>query len=435
MSQPAPMVPAEATADVIVVGAGPAGSSVAAHLALAGLDVLLLEKAHFPRVKICADALTPRAVRELVRLGVPTSEADGWVKNNGVRLIGGGMRLQLDWPDSAEFPPFGLVRSGHDLAEMLARHAESKGAQLRQGVAVTAAVKDAAGRVIGVEADEIAADGQPTGQKLSFTAPLVVAADGGASALAPATTQAARAHRPNAVALQANYRSPRHDDDYLEAWLDLSTTNTRGRSTLLPGYGWIFGLDNGTSNVGLTVLRPEGTDAMQYHDVMQRWIATMPADWTFSEQTQTAPVQGAALPTGFDRRPLYADGLLLVGDAAAAVNPWSGDGIAAALETGRLAAEVITQSKARVGDAGRERVLQSYPAVVGDSLGGYYTMGRLFAKMIDNPDVMRLGVKYALPRQTMMRFVLKAVANLGGTHSRDADDRALAMLARLTPAA
>ena len=81
------------TADVIVVGAGPGGSATAAYLAGHGLDVLLLEKATFPRDKVCGDGLTPRAVRELIMLGVPIREEDGWHRTKGLRILGGGVRM------------------------------------------------------------------------------------------------------------------------------------------------------------------------------------------------------------------------------------------------------------------------------------------------------------------------------------------------------
>ena len=80
------------------------------------------------------------------------------------------------------------------------------------------------------------------------------------------------------------------------------------------------------------------------------------------------------------------------------VNPFNGEGIAYAMESGRLAADVIAQAFARPDDAGRERVLQSYPTVMKDALGGYYTLGRGFARAIGNPEVMRLATKYGLPR-------------------------------------
>lgn len=426
----------DTTADVIVVGAGPGGSSVAAYLAMAGLDVLLLEKTHFPREKVCGDGLTPRAVRELVSLGIPMPEDDGWIRNKGLRIIGGGMRLQLDWPDNSTFPPYGLVRTRQDFDDILAKHAVTHGAQLREGVNVTAGIKDGRGRIVGVQAKEMTEQGRATGRTLQFRAPLVIAADGNSSRLSLSMGREKREDRPMGVAVRAYYTSPRHDDDYLESWLELWSQDAQGKRVLLPGYGWVFGVGDGTSNVGLGILNTSAAfGKTDYKDVMRRWVATMPAEWTYNEQTITGPIRGAALPMGFNRQPHYADGLLLVGDAGGMVNPFNGEGIAYAMESARLAAEVIAQAFARADDAGRERVLTSYPAVMADALGGYYTLGRVFAKLIGNPDVMRLAVKYGLPRKTMMQFVLKVMANLGDTNGGRVDDRALALLSRMTPAA
>src|ERR1035438_6423700 len=145
------------TADVIVVGAGPAGSSVAYHLASAGLDVLLLEKSHFPREKVCGDGLTPRAVKALTAMGVPISEADGWPRNKGLRIIGGGGRIELPWPDLSSYPGFGMVRTRLDFDEILARHAQKAGARLLEGTNVTGPLlDDRTGRIVGVTARQSA---------------------------------------------------------------------------------------------------------------------------------------------------------------------------------------------------------------------------------------------------------------------------------------
>ena len=124
-----PATAVDSAADVVVVGAGPAGSTAAYHLAQAGIDVLLLEKAEFPREKVCGDGLTPRAVRQLLRMGIDTSPEAGWLHNRGLRIIGGGMRLQLPWPDLATYPDYGLVRPRTDFDELLARTAQKAGAR------------------------------------------------------------------------------------------------------------------------------------------------------------------------------------------------------------------------------------------------------------------------------------------------------------------
>ena len=115
-------------ADVIVVGAGPGGSTTAYHLAQHGLRVLLLEKTEFPREKVCGDGLTPRAVREIQKLGLPHPEADGWRRNKGLRLIAGGRTIELPWPEVSDFPQYGLIRTRLGFDEELARHAQSAGA-------------------------------------------------------------------------------------------------------------------------------------------------------------------------------------------------------------------------------------------------------------------------------------------------------------------
>ena len=110
-------MPSDMSADVVVVGAGPGGSSTAYHLARAGLDVILLEKSPFPRDKICGDGLTPAAVHELIAMGVDTT---GWMRNRGLTVIGGGHTVHMDWPDQKSLPGYGMTRARMDLDHALA---------------------------------------------------------------------------------------------------------------------------------------------------------------------------------------------------------------------------------------------------------------------------------------------------------------------------
>jgi geranylgeranyl reductase family protein len=415
-------------ADVVVVGAGPGGATTAYHLAQAGLDVIALEKSQFPREKVCGDGLTPRAVKQLVAMGIDTSPENGWIHNHGLRILGGGMRLELPWPDLQAFPSYGLVRPRQDFDEVLARAAQKAGAQLHENTTVTDPIRDErTGRVEGVRTK----DGR------EFRAPVVVVADGNSSRFSLALGLRKRDDRPMGVAYRRYFRSPRHDDDWLESWLELwdGEPGAPG-SRLLPGYGWIFGVGDGTSNVGLGILNTsDAFGKTDYRALLGRWLEHTPEEWGFREENATGPTRGAALPMGFNRKPHYADGALLVGDAGGMVNPMNGEGIAYAMESGRLAAEVVAQALAEPEGARRERVLHGYPKALDAEYGGYYTVGRIFVKAIGHPSVMKLCTRHGLPHPTLMKFCLKLLANLAEPRGGDAFDRIVTALNRLAPAA
>ncbi|MFI6821422.1 geranylgeranyl reductase family protein [Micromonospora sp. NPDC050187] len=423
------MTTVEHDADVIVVGAGPGGSATAYHLARHGARVLLLEKTEFPREKVCGDGLTPRAVRQLIRMGVDTSPEAGWLQNRGLRVIGGGLRLELDWPDLASFPNYGLVRTRLDFDDLLARRAVEAGAELRTGVNVLGPVLDPTGRVTGVEA-EVGPDKAPA----TFHAPLVVAADGVSGRFPLALGLAKREDRPIGVAVRRYYRSPaKHDDNYLESWLEL---RSKGSDALLPGYGWIFGLGDGRVNVGLGVLNSSSAfGKTNYRRLLTDWLANTPADWGMTDEANAeGPILGAALPMGFNRVPHYTRGVLLVGDSGGMVNPFNGEGIAYAMESGELAAEIAVQALARPAGAERERALTAYPNELKARFGGYYRLGGIFVKLIGRPEIMRIATKHGMPHPMLMRFVLKLLANLTDPRGGDAMDRVINAMTKAAPA-
>jgi geranylgeranyl reductase family protein len=413
-------------ADVIVVGAGPSGSTAAYYLAQGGLNVLLLEKSRFPREKVCGDGLTPRAVKSLVAMGMDVSEEAGWLRNKGLRVIGGGLRLELPWPELSSYPGYGLVRPRTSLDEMLARRAQSAGVKLLEGATVTGPLLDDDGQVTGVV---VQAEGQSAAEPRTFRARVVVAADGNSSRLSVALGLRKRDDRPLGVAVRTYYKSPRHDDDYLESWLDLWDGDR-----LLPGYGWIFGMGDGTSNVGLGLLNTSAAFGnTDYRSLLKRWLRSMPEEWGYVEENRTEPVRGAALPMGFNRTPHYYRGLLLAGDAAGMVNPFNGEGIAYAMESGEILARVVVQALARPTRAETERVLRGYPEALQDAYGGYYTLGRVFVELIGRPKLMRYATSAGMTKPALMRFALKLLANLSEPRGGDASDRLISAMTRLAP--
>lgn len=413
-------------AQVIVVGAGPAGASAAFHLARAGVDVLLLEKSVFPREKVCGDGLTPRAVHQLIRMGVDIN-APGWTRSRGMRWVTGRRQVQIDWPAMGGYPDFGLTRSRHDFDDILARHAVAAGARLRTGVKVTEPVTDRAGRITGVMA--VSGAGEPVAHR----APVVIAADGASARLALAMGLQRDAKRQIATAARRYYRSPeRSREEFLELWADLRFPRS---DHYLPGYGWIFPMGDGRVNVGLGAIPHRRHGNADLRATLDRWLARTPEAWGLREENAEGPVRSAALPLGFNRHPLYTRGLLLVGDSGGMISPWNGEGIGQALEAGEVAAETAALALALPAGPRRERALHHYPVEMNRRWGSYYRLGNTAADLVFS----RSGFQPVLNRYVMNSpFLLNALArlltNLTDRPSRDVVDHVLNTAVRLVPA-
>ncbi|WP_432244948.1 geranylgeranyl reductase family protein [Arthrobacter sp. G.S.26] len=420
---------------VLIVGAGPAGSTAAYYLAKAGLDVTVLEKTSFPREKVCGDGLTPRAVREIQKLGLPHPEGEGWRRNKGLRLIAGGRTIELPWPEVSDFPQYGLIRTRLGFDEELARHAQAAGAEILERHSVTEALRDDSGRVTGARAAILDGNGRKTGQTRDFSADVVLAADGNSTRTAVSLGMHKRDDRPLGVAVRTYFTSPRTDDDWMEGWLELPGRDGK----LLPGYGWVFGVGDGTSNVGLGILNSsKDFGKLDYKQVLREWTAGMPAEWGFTPENQVGEIRGAALPMGFNRTPHYSPGLLLLGDAGGMVSPFNGEGISYAMESARFAAEFIIDASSRTASSGgtydADAHLSRYADYVRDQWGSHFTLGRAFAALIGKPAIMKLALRTGMPIPVLMKFVVRLLANLTDPSAKGFEDRAIRLLESLVPA-
>ena len=404
--------------DALIVGAGPGGSTAAYHLARHGLNVLMVEKASFPREKVCGDGLTPRAVVQLRRLGIDVDDPR-FERHHGLRIYSRRVTLELPWPELEDFPGFGLVMTRAEFDELLARHAEKAGARLMEHTEALAPMQDD-GWVTGATIRR----GQD-GPETSVRARFVIAADGAASRFASQAGVQRDTAKPLGIAARRYYRIERHPGPWLEVWMDLWEEDA-----ILPGYGWLFALPDGSVNLGAGVLNTfrdfKDVSAQRVFDAFWRML---PADWNVNEASSEGRVLSGPLPMGFSRTPTAVPGMLVVGDAAGMVNPFNGEGIAYAMEAGEIAAELIHD--ALVND--RPGIAHLYPAILRERYARYYRIGTNFVRAIGHPPVMQALTDYALPQEWLMRFMLRLMGNLTDGRKGDGRDKLMYALERMMP--
>ena len=275
------------------------------------------------------------------------------------------------------------------LDHTLADHARTAGAKLQERTTVTGPERDErSGRVVGVRA-------KVDGETVTYRAPVVIAADGVSARLATGMGLEKRMDRPMGVAVRTYFQTPRHDDPWMESHLELRDDD----GNLMPGYGWIFSLGDGTANVGLgSVASTAAPTKVDYKKLFATWMRHVPAEWEFTPDNQVGPVKGAALPDGVQPRAALRQRADARGRLRRDDQPVQRRGHRVRPAGGRVAADAISQGLARGTAAGRERAFATYQRRMKDDLGGYYTLGRVFVRLIEHPEVMRVCTRYGLPR-------------------------------------
>jgi geranylgeranyl reductase family protein len=366
--------------DVAVIGAGPGGSAAAAWAARAGADVVLFEKGERGRDKSCGDGLTPRAIAELDRLGVDLSP---FHRIDGLRVQAGRSEREVRWPNGP-FPPRGAVAPRAAFDALLMETAVKSGADLRERASAEPVVTG--DRVTGVRtaSGEVAAD-------------LVVVASGAGSAAARQLGAVRVGGSPFGLAIRAYVDAERHDDRYMEACLTVAGPDGR----IVPGYGWVFPAGDGTVNVGVGALSTmQDFSGLNLNTMLDAYLAQVRASWGLGE------VRGR--PRAW-RLPMHVanrggPGWVAIGDAAGLVNPFNGEGIDYAMESGRIAADCFAGSPSRADIEYCARLAADYDA--------FFATARRFAWVIGRPRLLHALLALALSSGFTMRLVLDIMANL-----------------------
>lgn len=414
--------------DAIVVGGGPGGSSAAYYLARSGAKVLVLERKRFPRPKVCGDGLTPRAVKALEDLGLG-KEIETYHRAEGLRVFAGRRTMELRFPKTSRWGDYGLVRPRKDLDWDIARRARDAGAEFlmeTEAVEPVLAGSTVAG-VRWVRKEPAEGGGVVKAEEGETRAPFTIIADGSSSSFGRALGIRRRADYPVGLAIRTYYGSTGGNDGLFESWLEL-----RKDGKLLPGYGWIFPLDEGIVNVGVGMLSwpsPAGrvTSGVNLTHLQRSFVEMLPSSYGITNEGQLEPFKSGRIHIGWDVPKPYGDGYVCIGDAAGFVSPFTGEGIAYALETGKLAAGLVADALAD----GRGAELAQYRSALHDTYGAYYRLGINFVKLIRSPRRFLFMSAAGMRSRAWMEFVIKFMANLPEASGRGLHDRGFRALIRL----
>jgi geranylgeranyl reductase family protein len=320
----------EKSFDVLIIGAGPAGTSAAIELGKSGLSVALLEKATFPRDKTCGDALSVDVVNQLAMLSPELAsdfdKLECKTPSYGVSIFSPN-RHQVDIPfvyKGAKTP--GYICKRLDFDNLLAQQLKKfPSVQLFENCKVdiveTQYQKIVAQTTLGI-----------------FSGKMLIAADGSHSIVSKKLTLNKKDKKHSSAGLRIYYEgiTSFHHENFIELYFF---------QDILPGYLWIFPLPDNKANVGIGMLSSAVSEKnVDLKKVLQHILST---DLRFKERFQNAKpletVKGYSLPLGSKKRVLSGDHFLLAGDAASLIDPFSGEGIANAIRSGRVAAAHIVK--------------------------------------------------------------------------------------------
>ena len=383
--------------DVIVVGAGPAGSAAAYFLAEAGVRVLLVDRQEFPREKTCGDGVSSDALGLLAAMGL-----EGWIAREEfvaprslLLSAPNGVSAAVDY-DSAPFC-YGRVIPRDVLDEALVGRAVDAGARFAERLHVRHCARE--------NDRTVRVDGVTGGQLITETAHILIIAEGTSGRLSRELGLISSA--PDLVAVRGYFGGAAGPDDLLEIHYARSVT---------PGYVWVFPLGGGRVNVGL------GTFARQVKrrhlnlaaELKQAIQVTPQLHRRLAHSVPESPVRGCPLRTGLQRSRLCADNVLVSGEAAHLVNPLTGEGIASALESGRLAAGRAIAAL-HEGDFSR-KTLAAYADQIKARYAADHRAALLLRQILKYPCVMNQVIRRARNDERLTREI--GLAIIGVTSPR-----------------
>jgi flavin-dependent dehydrogenase len=373
-----------AIADVAVVGGGPAGSSLGFALARAGVDVVIVDRAHFPRPKPCAEYLSPQASRVLAAMGAldllersGAAQLDGMIIRapSGTRIVG-----EFAGCSFHGFRDRGLSVRRETLDAVLLERARAAGANVLEGCRIADVVRDDTGRVVGAAT----IDGR------LVRARFVVGADGLRSVVARRLGLARPARWPRRIALVTHFR-------------DVGEIGACGEMHVeRDGYVGIADVGGGVTTVALVVPQRRAREiAPGREEFLERWLTAKPQlRGRFARATRISPVVTTG-PFASRARRAWAPGAALVGDAADFLDPFTGEGIYAALRGGELLAGHLLEALGATRTKDGDHALAGYNRARRREFRGKWMVETMIAAVVGSPRLMNRAARVLAARKDM----------------------------------
>lgn len=372
--------------DVAVIGAGPSGAAAALHSVRRGFDTILIDSATFPRDKTCGDGLTPRGLHQLNKLGVAVNET---YRNKGLKLHGFGTSATAPWPTTYPCSE-GTALQREKLDALLADAAHAAGATLLTGTPATDPILEG-NRLVEFS----------VGDK-QIRAREVIIADGVRSPFGQQLGRIWHKDEVFGIAARSYCDSPYSDEPWMHSHVELRDED----DVVQPGYGWIFPIGDGSVNLGCgalsTAKRPAKVNTKK---LLAQYASQQREEWKLGPEKF---VTSAALPMGGAVSNVAGANWMIIGDAAACVNPLNGEGIDYGLETAALAAELLGTKK---------DLTLVWPDLLRQNYGEAFMLARTAARVLTYPQFLPIAGPVGL--RGPMHIAARLMGNLITDEDRD----------------